>query len=147
MRWARSPSVCRSGPNSLTATSPRLPVSISEMRISMGWVKPNSRPGKASITLRISALNASLSAACQSLRGASCMNRSVSFRPIGSSPSSSEPTRPMLCRTSGTAALMAFCTAKSISSERCSPMDGGFCSCSRISPSSIVGMNALPVPR
>ena len=30
----------RSEPNSLMATSPRVPVSISEMRISMGCVKP-----------------------------------------------------------------------------------------------------------
>ena len=34
------PSSSRSGPKILTATSPRLPVSISATRIWMGWVNP-----------------------------------------------------------------------------------------------------------
>ena len=38
--WAAVSSRARSGSKILMATSPRVPVSISETRISMGWVKP-----------------------------------------------------------------------------------------------------------
>ena len=72
---------------------------------------------------------------------------SLSFRPIGSRPSSSDPTRDTMFSTSGTAASSACCTARSSSSERSSEIDGDFCNCNRMSPSSMVGMKLLPVPK
>ena len=80
-----------------------------------------------------------------SLLGLSTRKVSVSFRPIGSRPSSSEPTRATIDLTSGTLAKMACCTRVSMAMEASSEMDGTFCSCTRMSPSSSVGMKVLPI--
>ena len=93
MRAASWSSVARSGPNTLTARSPRTPEISSDTRISIGWVKLVFTPGNRSVTSRMRSTTQALSCSRHSSRGFSFTKPSVSFVPIGSRPSSSEPTR------------------------------------------------------
>ncbi len=136
----------RSKPNTLIATSPRVPVSISETRISMGWVKPYTTPGKRSMTRRMAVAMSSLLPRHWSF-GRSTRKVSVSLSPIGSRPRSSEPERATIERISGTSASSACCTRRSRSTEVASETDGAFCNCTIMSPSSMVGMKVLPTDR
>jgi hypothetical protein len=52
MRVARSASTRVSGPKIFTARSPRAPVSISETRISIGWVNVVCTPGRPCVAWR-----------------------------------------------------------------------------------------------
>ncbi|OIQ68168.1 hypothetical protein GALL_502420 [mine drainage metagenome] len=144
MRCDSAPSSARSGPKTLTTRSPRAPVSISETRISIGWLKLKSTPGKRSTTLRIAAITVSLSPRHCS-RGLSTRKVSVSFRPIGSRPRSSEPLREITARTSGTSASSARCSCTSSAAVLPRLTEAGFCSCTIRSPSSSTGMKVLPM--
>jgi hypothetical protein len=53
----------------------------------------------------------------------------------------------MACSTSGTRASTSRSSARSRSRERARPIDGSFIACISTSPSSIVGMKVLPVPK
>ena len=80
-------------------------------------------------------------------RGFSTRNVSVSFRPIGSSPSSSEPARATMRVDLGHLARIALLRSRRSMSARLpsSLIDGSFSSCMIMSPSSIVGMKVLPM--
>ena len=144
IREASAPSSARSVPKTLIATSPRTPVSISEMRISIGCVNDASSPGKPSATVRSSSTSHALSGTRHSAIGFSTRKPSVSFSPIGSRPSSSEPERATMLRTSGTRSRIARCTRASMAIVCARLIDGSFSSCMMTSPSSIVGMKLLP---
>ena len=73
------------------------------------------------------------------------MKQSDSFRPIGSRPSSSEPTRQMAWVTSGTACMIAPSMRLSSSADRSRLIEGSLAICMMKEPSSIVGMKLLPV--
>ena len=104
---ASSASVATLLPKTLMETSPVLPVSISETRICIGWVKPILMPGKFTSTFLISAISSAFVSKRQWLAGVSSINTSVSFSPIGSRPSSSEPVRATICFISGIASSSA----------------------------------------
>ena len=144
MRWEARPSSARSLPNTLTAMSPRTPVSISAMRISIGWVKVASSPGKRAATVRNWSVSHALSGRRHWAIGFSTRKLSLSFRPIGSRPSSSEPERATTLDTSGTPSRIARCRRESTSTVRSRLIDGSFSSCMIRSPSSMVGMKLLP---
>jgi len=92
-------------------------------------------------------MRSSLLAKRHSSGGASTRKLSVWFSPMGSSPSSSEPVRATTPRTSGTCAMMARCTLRSMSRDCSRLMDGSFSNCTMRSPSSMVGMKVLPTRR
>ncbi len=70
---------------------------------------------------------------------------SVSFRPTGSMPSSSAPARAITPRTSGTAARIARWIARSVSAAPATLIVGCLRTVSTGVPSSMTGMNVLPV--
>ena len=112
--------------------------------MSMGWVKVSATPGKLSITARSWSASQSLLGWRHSSRGLRTRKVSVWLRPIGSRPSSSEPERATMVFTSGTACSTACCTARSVAMVWARLIEGSFSSCMMMSPSSIVGMKALP---
>ena len=79
-----------------------------------------------------------------SLFGFSTRKLSLWLRPMGSRPSSSEPSRATTPLTSGTRSMIAFCTARSVAALCSRLIDGSFSSCMMMSPSSRAGMNDLP---
>ena len=142
---ARRESSCAWGPKTFTAKSPRTPESISEVRISIGWVKLRFTPGTASAAARMASMSSSLVLKRHSARGLSTRKLSVSFRPMGSRPNSSEPTRATMRSTSGTCARMRRCSAWSVAADCSRLMEGSFSTCMMMSPSSSDGMNDLPI--
>ena len=113
-------------PKILIATSPRVPVSISETRISIGCVNPYTIPGNPSRTTLNLLIMSSLFPD-QSSFGFKTRNISVSFRPIGSSPNSSAPARATIDFTSFTDSKIDCSTRVSCVKEFSREIDGSFC--------------------
>jgi len=112
--------------------------------MSIGWVIAKLRPGNCASTARKLFSSASLLAACHSSRGNNCRNMSVSLRPIGSMPISSEPLRETTRTSSGIAAIKALSTSCTIRVVVSRLMEGMDSSWIIRSPSSRVGMKVLP---